>query len=82
MDGRVCYGLGYTGHGLGTTRLAGRILAHLALDRPSDLLDLSLVLYLLLFFFAYNHFFFQETPRIITQNFFIIIIFIYILIYI
>jgi hypothetical protein len=39
----VCYGLGYTGHGLGTTRLAGRILAHLALDRPSELLDLSLV---------------------------------------
>lgn len=41
--GRVCYGLGYTGHGLGTTRLAGRILAHMALDRPSELLDLSLV---------------------------------------
>ena len=37
------YGLGYTGHGLGTTRLAGRILAHQALDRPSELLDLSLV---------------------------------------
>ncbi len=43
LEGRVIYGLGYTGHGLGTTRLAGRILAHLALDRPSDLLDLSLV---------------------------------------
>jgi glycine/D-amino acid oxidase-like deaminating enzyme len=43
LGGRVCYGLGYTGHGLGTTRLAGRILAHLALDRPSELLDLSLV---------------------------------------
>jgi glycine/D-amino acid oxidase-like deaminating enzyme len=43
LGGRVSYGLGYTGHGLGTTRLAGRILAHLALDRPSDLLDLSLV---------------------------------------
>jgi len=41
--GRVHYGLGYTGHGLGTTRLAGRILAHQALDRPSELLDLSLV---------------------------------------
>jgi glycine/D-amino acid oxidase-like deaminating enzyme len=40
---RLCYGLGYTGHGLGTTRLAGRILAHMALDRPSELLDLSLV---------------------------------------
>jgi glycine/D-amino acid oxidase-like deaminating enzyme len=43
LSGRACYGLGYTGHGLGTTRLAGRILAHMALDRPSDLLDLSLV---------------------------------------
>ena len=29
--GRLRYGLGYTGHGLGTTRLAGRILAHMAL---------------------------------------------------
>ncbi len=43
MDGRVLYGLGYTGHGLGTTRLAGRILAHMALDRPSELLDLAMV---------------------------------------
>src|SRR6478752_4122330 len=43
LGGRVHYGLGYTGHGLGTTRLAGRILAHLALDRPSELLDLALV---------------------------------------
>lgn len=43
FGGRVSYGLGYTGHGLGTTRLAGRILAHLALDRSSELLDLSLV---------------------------------------
>jgi len=43
IGGRVCYGLGFTGHGLGTTRLAGRIMAHLALDRPSELLDLSLV---------------------------------------
>lgn len=42
-EGRVLYGLGFTGHGLGTTRLAGRILAYLALDRSSDLLDLSLV---------------------------------------
>ena len=41
--GRVTYGLGYTGHGLGTTRLAGRILAHMALGRPSELLELSLV---------------------------------------
>jgi glycine/D-amino acid oxidase-like deaminating enzyme len=43
LEGRVLYGLGFTGHGLGTTRLAGRILAHLALDRPSELLDLALV---------------------------------------
>jgi glycine/D-amino acid oxidase-like deaminating enzyme len=43
LGGRLCYGLGYTGHGLGTTRLAGQILAHMALDRPSELLDLSLV---------------------------------------
>jgi glycine/D-amino acid oxidase-like deaminating enzyme len=43
LDRRVVYGLGYTGHGLGTTRIAGRILAHLALDRPSDLLNLAMV---------------------------------------
>lgn len=43
LGGRACYGLGFTGHGLGSTRIAGRILAHMALDRPSDLLDLSLV---------------------------------------
>jgi hypothetical protein len=43
MNGKVIYGLGYTGHGLGTTRLAGRILAHMALDQPSELLDLALV---------------------------------------
>lgn len=43
LDGRVSYALGYTGHGLGTTRLAGRILAHLALGRPSELLTLALV---------------------------------------
>jgi glycine/D-amino acid oxidase-like deaminating enzyme len=43
LGGRVSYGLGYTGHGLGTTHLAGRILAHLALERPSELLDLALV---------------------------------------
>jgi glycine/D-amino acid oxidase-like deaminating enzyme len=41
--GRVLYGLGYTGHGVGTTRLGGQILAHLALARPSALLDLQLV---------------------------------------
>lgn len=43
MNGRVHYGLGYTGHGLGTTRLAGHILAHRVLDRGSGLLDLALV---------------------------------------
>ena len=42
LHGRACYGLGFTGHGLGSTRLAGRILAHLALDRPSDLLSLTM----------------------------------------
>jgi len=43
LGGRAWYGLGFTGHGLGSTRVAGRILAHLALDRPSELLSLSLV---------------------------------------
>jgi glycine/D-amino acid oxidase-like deaminating enzyme len=43
LGGRVLYGLGFTGHGLGTTRIAGRILAHQALDRPDELLDLALV---------------------------------------
>lgn len=42
LGGRVLYGLGFTGHGLGTTRLAGQILAHQALGRPSALLDLAL----------------------------------------
>ncbi|HEX7253512.1 MAG TPA: FAD-binding oxidoreductase, partial [Thermoanaerobaculia bacterium] len=41
--GRLLYGLGYTGHGLGSTRLAGKILAHLALDRKTPLLDLAMV---------------------------------------
>jgi glycine/D-amino acid oxidase-like deaminating enzyme len=41
--GRLLYGLGYTGHGLGSTRLAGKILAHLALDRKTSLLDLAMV---------------------------------------
>jgi glycine/D-amino acid oxidase-like deaminating enzyme len=41
--GRVLYGLGYTGHGLATTHLAGRILAHMALERASPLLDLEMV---------------------------------------
>jgi glycine/D-amino acid oxidase-like deaminating enzyme len=41
--GRILHGLGYTGHGVGTTRLGGQILAHMALGRSSDLLDLQLV---------------------------------------
>jgi glycine/D-amino acid oxidase-like deaminating enzyme len=43
VGGRLVYGLGFTGHGLGTTHLAGKVLAHLALARPSPLLDLTLV---------------------------------------
>jgi glycine/D-amino acid oxidase-like deaminating enzyme len=43
LGGRVLYGLGFTGHGLGTTRIAGRILAHQALHRPDELLDLAMV---------------------------------------
>jgi len=43
LDDRVLYGLGFTGHGLGSTRIAGRILAHMATDRATDLLDLALV---------------------------------------
>lgn len=41
--GRVVYGLGFTGHGIATTHLAGKILAHMALERRSDLLSLALV---------------------------------------
>jgi glycine/D-amino acid oxidase-like deaminating enzyme len=41
--GRLFYGLGYTGHGIGSTRLAGKILAHRTLGRPSPLLDLAMV---------------------------------------
>ncbi len=41
--GRIVYGLGYTGHGIGSTRLAGKILASMALSRPSELLKLKLV---------------------------------------
>ncbi len=43
IAGRLSYGLGYTGHGVGSTRLAGRILAHLALEKASPLLELALV---------------------------------------
>lgn len=41
--GRLLYGLGYTGHGVGTTRVAGRLLAHLALEKRSELAELALV---------------------------------------
>ncbi len=41
--GRALYGLGYTGHGIGSTRIAGRILAHRALERESALFDLAMV---------------------------------------
>jgi glycine/D-amino acid oxidase-like deaminating enzyme len=40
--GRLLYGLGYTGHGVGTTRIAGKLLAHLALERRSELAELAL----------------------------------------
>jgi glycine/D-amino acid oxidase-like deaminating enzyme len=43
LGGKALYALGYTGHGIATTHLAGRVLAHLALERPSPLLDLALV---------------------------------------
>jgi glycine/D-amino acid oxidase-like deaminating enzyme len=43
FSGRLLYGLGYTGHGVGTTRIAGRLLAHLALERRSELAELALV---------------------------------------
>ena len=42
-DGRILYGLGYTGHGVASTRIGGEVLAHMALDKPSPLLDLSMV---------------------------------------
>lgn len=39
----VVYGLGYTGHGIGTTRIAGNILAHMATSKGSELLSLKMV---------------------------------------
>ena len=41
--GDMIYALGYTGHGIGSTRLAGKILAHMAVAQPSDLLSLQMV---------------------------------------
>jgi glycine/D-amino acid oxidase-like deaminating enzyme len=42
-NGQTLYALGYTGHGIGSTRIAAKILAHQALNRPNHLLDLSMV---------------------------------------
>jgi glycine/D-amino acid oxidase-like deaminating enzyme len=42
-QGRVLYALGYTGHGIGSTRIAAIILAHMATGHPSELLDLQMV---------------------------------------
>jgi len=39
----VVYGLGYTGHGIGTTRIAGKILASIATSNRTDLLSLKMV---------------------------------------
>lgn len=41
--GTAHYGLGYTGNGVGPAHLGGRILAHRALGRFSDVLELPLV---------------------------------------
>jgi glycine/D-amino acid oxidase-like deaminating enzyme len=42
-SGKIIYGLGYTGHGIGTTRVAGKILSHLATATESELLSLKMV---------------------------------------
>jgi glycine/D-amino acid oxidase-like deaminating enzyme len=42
-EGRIVYGLGFSGRGLASSRLAGRVMALLALERPSELLDLAMV---------------------------------------
>jgi glycine/D-amino acid oxidase-like deaminating enzyme len=42
-SGKVIYALGYTGHGIGSTRVAGKILAHMALKHESELLELDMV---------------------------------------
>ncbi len=43
LDGRLLYALGFTGHGLATTHLAGKVLAHQALSRSSELELLRMV---------------------------------------
>ena len=40
---RVAYALGYAGHGVGPTHLAGKIVRDLMLNRRSELLDLPMV---------------------------------------
>lgn len=42
-EGRIVYGLGFAGRGLASSRVAGRIMALLALERPDTLLDLAMV---------------------------------------
>ncbi|MBK9772607.1 MAG: hypothetical protein IPP57_17630 [Candidatus Obscuribacter sp.] len=42
-DGKVLYALGYTGHGIGSTKLAGKVLAHMTLSKNSELLNLKMV---------------------------------------
>ena len=41
--GKIIYALGYTGHGIGSTRVAGKILAHMALQKSDALLNLAIV---------------------------------------
>ena len=43
VTGNTLYALGYTGHGIGSTRLSGKILAHMAVAKHSELLNLSMV---------------------------------------
>jgi glycine/D-amino acid oxidase-like deaminating enzyme len=42
-NGQTLYALGYTGHGIGSSRIAAKILAHQALERSNPLLDISMV---------------------------------------
>ncbi len=42
-DGQTVYALGYTGQGIGATRVAGKILAHMVLSTPNELLKLKMV---------------------------------------
>ena len=40
--GALLYGLGYTGHGIASTHLAGKLLAHMALEKESALRSLAM----------------------------------------